>query len=74
MKKKFFAVMLVLAVLVVSGCKEKRCRCTYDRLSERPSTSLEPLAGHKSCSELDKEWMASDSTMEIITKTCVEEE
>ena len=74
MKKKALAAAMMLVVLSLAACKEKRCRCVYDRFSERPSECFEPLDGHKSCSEVDKEWMASDSTFEIIKKTCVEEE
>lgn len=75
MKKKFLAVGLVLLFLCVTGCKEKRCHCITRRSSERlPAHSFEPLDGHKSCSELNKEWMAADSSLELINKECTEEE
>ena len=35
---------------------------------------LEPLGSHSNCSELDAEWVAADSTSDVLTKKCVPEE
>jgi len=75
MKKKIVLVCLAaMALGIMAGCKEKRCSCITQRINERPAHSLEPLGNHKNCSELDREWMSSDSTHEMLMKTCVEEE
>lgn len=71
--KKFFVLLSVVAsLLVVSSCKEKRCECTYVRPGYRNSVALEPLGSHANCSELDDQWVANDSTQEMLIKTCVE--
>lgn len=75
MKKKFvFVCLAAMALCMLAGCKEKRCRCTTRRAGQLPAVSLEALGSHKSCSELDREWMASDSTGDILSKNCVEED
>ena len=75
MKRK--VVVLSLAVLFLcflAGCKEKRCKCTTNRRGKKPAVGLELKGNHRDCSELNAEWMASDSTHELLTKTCVDEE
>ena len=76
MRKIIVTASLLVAVTLFSGCKEKRCHCVTMRPSEilYPAHSLEPLGNHKNCAELNMEWMASDSSMEMLEKTCVEEE
>lgn len=77
--KKFFVVLSLVAMFfVMTACKEKRCACTYTRAlgnnSYMYSHSLEPKAGHSNCSELDKTWEASDSSSNLISKSCIDEE
>jgi len=74
MKKIFVALSLLALVAVVTSCKEKRCSCTTVRGDNMyTSHSLEPLGNHSSCSELDREWLASDSSGDMLFKTCVPE-
>lgn len=74
MKKAIVTVALLLIIACLSGCKEKRCKCTTLRAGERPAIGLEPLGSHSNCSELDAEWVAADSTSDVLTKKCVLEE
>ncbi|MBR1834736.1 MAG: hypothetical protein IJ785_04435 [Bacteroidales bacterium] len=75
MKKKLLVAFMAIAVLAVVGaCKEKNCHCTSVRAGEVPAHSLEPLGNHKNCSELDRQWTASDSSQDMLKKTCVEAE
>lgn len=74
MKKTLTILALVALVFSITACKEKRCKCTTFRgNSTIPAYSLEPLGSHKKCSDLDKEWQASDSTGDIIKMSCVPE-
>lgn len=76
MKKVFVVLSLVAALSVIASCgKEKRCQCTTyrgDGSTYRPAVSLEALGSHASCSELDATWTASDSTGDMLKKTCVD--
>lgn len=74
--KKFFAVLgLVMVLVSLTGCKEKRCACTTVRGNgEFTAHSLEPKGTHKDCSELNKEWVSADSTGTILVMECVDEE
>ena len=74
MKKTIATVVLLLLIAGLSGCKEKRCKCTTFRAGETPAVGLEPLGSHSNCAELDAEWMASDSTNDLLKKACVPEE
>ena len=75
MKKVMFVLSLCAILLTVSACKAKRCECKTFRGNEViPAYCYEPLNGHRNCSELDMEWTASDSTQDILKKTCVPEE
>lgn len=71
--KKIFAILTLCTLLVVlSSCTEKRCKCTTVRRGYPDSYSYEPKGSHASCSELDAEWMTSDSSA-MLKMTCVDE-
>lgn len=75
MKKRIalLALLAVVAVATLASCEKKRCSCVTIRKDHQAAHSLEELGSHKNCSELDKEWMASDSTGDMLLKTCVPE-
>ena len=75
MKKKLLVALMAIGVLALAvACKAKECQCTSVRSGEPPAHSLEPLGNHKNCSELDRQWTASDSSQDLLKKTCVEAE
>ena len=67
------ALCILLAAVCLTGCTKKRCLCTTTRVNHQPTRGLEELGDHKNCSEFDKEWVASDSTGDLLVKTCVPE-
>jgi len=75
-KRTFFALAALCCLLTVAcltGCTKKRCLCVTTRYGYQSVRGLEELGEHANCSELDKEWEASDSSAQILTKTCVPE-
>jgi len=74
MKKIFVALSLLVLVAVLASCSEKRCSCTTVRGDhEYESHSLEPLGSHKSCSELNAEWISTIDNATMLVKECVPE-
>jgi hypothetical protein len=74
MKRFFVALSLLSLVVVMTGCSEKRCACTTIRGSLlNVSHSLEPLDGHGSCSELNREWTSEIDSITVLKKECVPE-
>ena len=79
MKRNSIPQVSVIALLVlllsfgVVSCTKKRCLCLTERKAHQTARSYEDLGSHKNCSELDKQWDASDSTAHIIKKTCTPE-
>lgn len=74
MKKSIAIIAVLLIIACISGCKEKRCKCTTVRANFTPTVGLEPLGSHSNCAELNAEWTAADSSGDILNKTCVPEE
>ena len=72
-KKLIVPLMLgLVSVALLTGCKEnKRCNCVTTRYGYQAARGIEELGDHANCSELDSEWVAGDSTAQIITKTCI---
>ena len=68
-----FAALLLVSAVALTGCTKKRCLCSTERPKHQTTRALEDLGDHKNCSELDKEWIASDSTSQMIIKTCTPE-
>lgn len=75
MKRKItiVAFFLCVASLAMVSCSKKRCTCTTIRKDHQTARSYENLGSHKNCSELDDEWVASDTTGHLVTKSCVPE-
>lgn len=67
-------VICLLATVCFAGCTKKRCICTTVRSGFQNARGIEELGEHSNCSELDKEWVSSDSTRQILNRTCIPEE
>lgn len=74
MKKILIASALVLLLASMSSCKEKRCRCVTSRAHEADAISLVPLGNYANCSEMDRQWMAADSSGDLLVMKCHDEE
>lgn len=62
--------VISLTLALFSSCSKKRCNCLTTRVGYQTARSIEDLGGHSNCSELDAEWIANDSTSELLNKTC----
>ena len=75
MKKTLvIAALVLMGAVCLVGCKEKRCKCISSRIGYPNAVALEPKGDHASCSELNGNWNASDSTGAIIMRECEEYE
>lgn len=64
------AALLLVSTLCLTACTKKRCLCITERKLHQTTRAYEDLGDHKNCSELNKEWQASDQTAHMINKTC----
>lgn len=70
MKKILFLMAACASLAVLASCN-KTCNCVTQRAQELPVRCVEKLGNHKSCAELNREWVASDTTGDLLTMTCV---
>ena len=71
MKKLLIALGIIAIIGTVSSCKQKRCSCYTYRTGYPVAHSYEPKTG-SSCADTT-DWMAADSSGDLIRKICDEE-
>lgn len=75
MKKIAIAFVLAALLVVAAACSKKRCACMTVRTGYDTAYAFEELGSHKNCADMKEEWVAvEDSSGDIITKTCTEED
>ena len=71
MKKLLIALGIIAIIGTVSSCKQKRCSCYTYRTGYPTAHSLEHKTGSSCLDTID--WMAADSSGDLIRKICDEE-
>lgn len=71
MKKLLIVLGIIALIATVSSCKKKRCVCYTYRTGYPTARSFEPRTGSSCIDTVD--WMAADSSGDLLRKICADE-